>query len=412
METYGARYTAPIEIKTIPLTSHKFSAIHQIIKNSDSMKDSCYMLQCNSSVELNKYLSHIRYQGKGLNWKKLRSLSEDEIRAELGSLYDQRIIPENISINQYAFSSIHELLKNNSLTKAAAFLNIESRELITHIATFPYKDNQYLSCEILKKMSVDEAINLWGNRYYLSWGEPQYLSLEQYRLCDIHAAKSRDLAHAAAELRVRYHSIRSYFSLHLTYEGKALSYKVLHDLSEEEAQNAFGEQYYAYFSPRKPQSNHADEMEGSSITENITKEIQSDLGSNFSQEYFPDIPGANVFDEEFLSGYTATDNITSVLGDLGSMTPDSFLSLLGSEIENHIQEIPSPPSNETTISSNSTPPNETKGNEPVSRQDHCQGVANTTSSLFSMAEWEKKRLLEYKKRNSQTTLAPPFFKPV
>jgi DNA-binding protein Fis len=171
---WGEAYNKPMDAR-INLNNCAFSFIHEQILKANDMKQASSFLGV-TPLTLMAYLGRIIIENEPLTFERLNQMSIESAKGLLGELYNQSIQTKTPKSNKFTLAYIHkQILKANNNTEACALLGLSSGYIYFHLGNIIYNEEP-VTPELLKRMSVQKAQKIWGNAYYLTLEEIKQIS--------------------------------------------------------------------------------------------------------------------------------------------------------------------------------------------------------------------------------------------
>jgi len=177
---------------------------------------------------------------------------------------------------QHTVATIHQaILENDSPAKAAKQLNLgDMSTLNVHLGKF-ILDDQILSFDRFKLISVERAQQIWGEDYHQTLMAP-HISINDYAVAHIHdvACHSKNIRQAGNKLGIRDHSIQRFLSQY-SYKGNLLTFKMFQSLIKDELIAIFKEKYFSH--PPEPRKNLTPDISPRSMSSDELMEEEFDF---------------------------------------------------------------------------------------------------------------------------------------
>jgi DNA-binding protein Fis len=227
-----------------PLNAHTIADIHQIIRESQTIKEAASKLKV-SSVTLTYHLEKFFYMGTTrLNFEFLQKLSEENAQLFWQEAYNKPMWVKVFSLEEYTFAQMHQLIRNaKSVHTLAADFGVSDFTFKMNLAKFRI-NNQPLTFQLLRSLDEHEFQILMGDQYQQLM-KSKTIKLCMYTIAHIHqqVIQTNSLSNAAIQLGVAAKTLKIYLEK-FNYKNAPLTYKIFKALSIEKAQEYWAEAYH------------------------------------------------------------------------------------------------------------------------------------------------------------------------
>jgi|GEM_PF-2307618 len=147
------------------LSNYTVAYIHQVVCNTRCVSAAAKKLKLADCSILTSNLGKYLFNGEPLSVEVLKALSVEDARKIWGKAYAKKIRSPDININQYNAAHIHYLSRQTeNVRNLASLLGVRDHTVHRYLSKFTF-DHKLLTYEVLKSLSDDEALEIFGDHY-------------------------------------------------------------------------------------------------------------------------------------------------------------------------------------------------------------------------------------------------------